>query len=148
MTFKKRSNEPSLKVLSVFCFVLFLKKKKRQKQPLLTSWAGQASCQSCQEVPICRQIPWEGCLVAQSGRISTCTPSSLTGSLTSCGPTGETPAGWAGVSGPSCQMAPSWEALCSKELRSLRRVVVSSTTGSSDFSVKFSEQVAQPSKVS
>lgn len=58
------------------------------------------------------------------------------------------PAGWAGVPGPSCQMVPSWEALCSNKLRSLRRVVVSSTMGSSGLSVKFSVQVAQPSKVS
>jgi hypothetical protein len=44
-------------------------------------------------------------------------------------------------------MVSSSEALCSNELRSLRRVVVSSTGGSSGLSIKFSEQVAQPSKV-
>lgn len=51
-----------------------------------------------------------------------------------------------GDPGPSCQMAFSGEALCSKELRSLRRVVVSSTTGSSGFSEEFSTHVVQPSR--
>lgn len=144
MIFKKRSNEPSLKILSVF------KKKKNDKNSLCSlAGLGRHHVRAVKRSPsAARSIPWEGCPVAQSCRISTCTPSSLTGSPTSCGPTGETPAGQAGVPGPSCQMAPSWEALCSKELRSLRSVVVSSTTGSSDFSVKFSEQVAQLSKAS
>ena len=42
-----------------------------------------------------------GCSVRQGN----CTPSGLTGSLSSCGPTGEAPAGLAGDPGPSGQMA-------------------------------------------
>lgn len=84
-----------------------------------------------------------GCHLS-SHRPSSCTPSSMTGSLFMRAHW-EAPTGLAGDPGPSCQTALSGEALCSKELRSLRSVVVSSTMGSSGFSEEFSTQVVQPS---
>lgn len=83
-----------------------------------------------------------GCSV----RWAICTPSGLTGSLSSGGPTGAAPAELAGGPGPSCQMALSGEALCREALRSFSRVVVSSTKGSSDFSARFSVQMVHPSR--